>query len=280
MLEKANEIRNQEGIYQLLKRGALNLSIGIRSFIRYRLMRIPLINDVLFRLSKKELKQQMANEDRLVDIISTLDHVAVSPNEIDEREWIEGKSERSGLSHIKGDYAGFGPYSSIEMEQDRESIMQLARTVKRHTPSTMLEIGTAWGGSLYVWARYLNSLNKIMSVDINFNSRDDLYKLFNQDIDWQFIEGDSHSNSVKTTVSNATEGEGIDFLYIDADHSYEGVKSDFEYYSSLVSKGGLIGLHDINHPGTGVPQLWEEVKQKYNTEEFGDSVVKNGLVYI
>jgi predicted O-methyltransferase YrrM len=37
----------------------------------------------------------------------------------------------------------------------------------------------------------------------------------------------------------------VDFLFIDADHSYEGVKKDFEMYSPLVRKGGIIAFHDI-----------------------------------
>ena len=32
----------------------------------------------------------------------------------------------------------------------------------------------------------------------------------------------------------------IDFLFIDADHTYEGAKHDFETYGPLVRKGGII----------------------------------------
>ena len=39
----------------------------------------------------------------------------------------------------------------------------------------------------------------------------------------------------------------IDFLFIDGDHSYEGVKSDFELYSKILTPGGLIVIHDT-HP--------------------------------
>lgn len=37
----------------------------------------------------------------------------------------------------------------------------------------------------------------------------------------------------------------IDFLMIDGDHSYAGVKADFELYHKLVRKGGVIAFHDI-----------------------------------
>lgn len=38
----------------------------------------------------------------------------------------------------------------------------------------------------------------------------------------------------------------IDFLYIDGDHSYEGVKLDFELYSTILSDNGVIIIHDTD----------------------------------
>ena len=38
----------------------------------------------------------------------------------------------------------------------------------------------------------------------------------------------------------------IDFLFIDGDHSYEGVKKDFELYSTILSDKGIIMLHDTD----------------------------------
>jgi len=36
----------------------------------------------------------------------------------------------------------------------------------------------------------------------------------------------------------------IDLLFIDGDHSYEGVKLDFDLYSTIMSENGVIVLHD------------------------------------
>jgi hypothetical protein len=38
----------------------------------------------------------------------------------------------------------------------------------------------------------------------------------------------------------------IDFLFIDGDHSYEGVKKDFELYSKLLTDKGIIVIHDTD----------------------------------
>ena len=62
----------------------------------------------------------------------------------------------------------------------------------------------------------------------------------------------------------------MDVLFIDGDHSYEGVKKDFELYSLLVKKGGIIAFHDIV-PGTpereGVVQFWDQIKPGYQHTE-------------
>ena len=38
----------------------------------------------------------------------------------------------------------------------------------------------------------------------------------------------------------------IDLLWIDADHSYEGVKKDFDLYSEIMSENGIIIVHDTD----------------------------------
>ena len=38
----------------------------------------------------------------------------------------------------------------------------------------------------------------------------------------------------------------IDYLHIDADHTYEGVKKDFELYSTIMNENGIISIHDTD----------------------------------
>lgn len=37
---------------------------------------------------------------------------------------------------------------------------------------------------------------------------------------------------------------GIDFIFIDGDHSYDGLRSDWESWSPLIVLGGFVALHD------------------------------------
>ena len=42
--------------------------------------------------------------------------------------------------------------------------------------------------------------------------------------------------------------ESIDIVFIDAEHTYSGVKQDIEIWESKVRKGGVIAGHDYDHP--------------------------------
>ena len=51
----------------------------------------------------------------------------------------------------------------------------------------------------------------------------------------------------------------LDFVYIDGDHSYDGVKSDFYSYYDKVCSGGFIGGHDFNMYGYEVVRFVNEL---------------------
>jgi len=42
----------------------------------------------------------------------------------------------------------------------------------------------------------------------------------------------------RTTLRN------VDFLFIDGNHSYEGLRADWESWAPLIASGGLVALHD------------------------------------
>jgi predicted O-methyltransferase YrrM len=45
-------------------------------------------------------------------------------------------------------------------------------------------------------------------------------------------------------VCRETARVPIDFIFIDGDHSYEGLRADWEAWSPLVAPDGIIALHD------------------------------------
>lgn len=57
----------------------------------------------------------------------------------------------------------------------------------------------------------------------------------------------------------------IDFLHIDAGHSYEDVKQDFELYSNLLAEGGIISIHDTDEIYQKELIITEDEKEYYET---------------
>ena len=80
------------------------------------------------------------------------------------------------------------------------------------------------------------------------------------------LRADSHSSGTARQLQKLLGGRTIDFLFIDGDHTYAGVKQDFELYSRLLSKDGLVALHDIaprpDEPRIEVWKFWRELKQR------------------
>ena len=66
----------------------------------------------------------------------------------------------------------------------------------------------------------------------------------------------------------------IDFLFIDGDHSYEGVKLDFDLYSTLLSKNGIIMLHDTDQNYEETLIISEDSKNDHHRFDGPSKLVK------
>ena len=147
-----------------------------------------------------------------------------------------------------------------------------------------MEIGTAGGGTLFLFTWVADPEAKIISIDLPGGPfgggypkwKMPLYKSISREEQKIYlIRKDSHDPQTLKEVKRILGSEKIDFLFIDGDHTYEGVKKDFKMYTPLVRKGGIIAFHDIV-PGSsekvgGVPEFWKEIKMKYKYIE----IVKN-----
>jgi predicted O-methyltransferase YrrM len=63
-------------------------------------------------------------------------------------------------------------------------------------------------------------------------------QISNGRIEWLRETGVGAANRLRET------GQNIEFVFIDGDHSYDGLKGDWENWKSLVLPGGVIALHD------------------------------------
>ncbi len=160
----------------------------------------------------------------------------------------------------------------LGMIQNHSEISQACEFFQSLKLNTFLEIGTNQGGTFAIWSK-LSSDGIRISVDLpggdfgsNFDleNRDNYHKSLGTNV--HMLHGSSHDNSMLESVEQILNGEKVDFLFIDGDHTFLGVKLDYLMYKHLVKPGGWIAFHDIKdtwfHQSVNcrVDQLWSELK--------------------
>jgi len=71
------------------------------------------------------------------------------------------------------------------------------------------------------------------------------------------IFGDSRSPETVERLKEKLSGRPINLLFIDGDHSYEGVKGDYELYLPYIKN--IVALHDIDFYPKTVHRFWNEL---------------------
>lgn len=145
-----------------------------------------------------------------------------------------------------------------------------------------VELGTMHGGNTVTMAHGIQA-GKLYTIDlfdlfhgatVSLAKRipsmlDEYFKSLNftKDLQINIIKGDTSTSIDKVS-------EPIDFLFIDADHSYEGCKKDWEAWNSKVKVGGIVAFHDTNIEGVfNVTQeiddsVWEFQKQIFSIKTY------------
>lgn len=170
-------------------------------------------------------------------------------------------------------------------------IIGLIKKVKEYKPEVFGEIGTFECGNLFLMTHAIPSIKKVVAIDLVFQHKGLFEALSGFDRELGFFEGYSTCNKIFRKVKHFLGDDKFDLLFIDGDHTYEGVKGDFEKYRCLVKDGGLIVFHDVVPDLTtrmksdvplskayagGVPIFWSEIKNKYKSYEFIDDPDQDG----
>jgi cephalosporin hydroxylase len=178
---------------------------------------------------------------------------------------------------------------TIASWQKKSEIVGLLRLLEQSQPRRIVEIGTANGGTLFMLTQVAVPDATLVSVDLPGGRlggasssmrhsyprwRAGLYRGFRRgDQVVNVIRADSRAAETVEDVRRRLPGGKADFLFIDGDHSYEGVRRDFELYAPLVEVGGLVAFHDIveSRPGGhgdpgDVPRFWREVSDGRTVE--------------
>lgn len=157
-------------------------------------------------------------------------HVEVWP-----RHYLLGGSDRSG-----------------GLEQNKYELMRLCEFIIEKNIQSYLEVGIAHGYLL----RFMKSVMKLRVRGITLDWRDSHFGL-------EVVYGRSDCEGI---VKSAPD---MDLYFIDGDHAYESVKSDYLNYRG---KCKYMAFHDIlgNRDCEGVRQFWSEIKGSFSHWEFVD----------
>jgi len=138
-------------------------------------------------------------------------------------------------------------------------------------PENILEIGVgSKGQSTKIFLSALKENNKGRLISIDDNKRQLLYKDIESEFEgyWKMYVGNSHNEAIFEKVKDIE----FDLMFIDGDHSYDGVKKDFEMYVPLLKDNGLVLMHDTVNNREGVKDFWKEIKYPKVNLEFGKSI--------
>jgi hypothetical protein len=162
----------------------------------------------------------------------------------------------------------------------------IARLPKRE-PCTVIEVGT-WRGktSRQILERCHNATLYMIdrwecptTDDSYFNSGSETARLpqakYDEAYDICFYLALKHGKRAQIIRSDSVaaaagfEDGTVDLIFIDGDHSYDGVKRDILAWKKKVKRGGWLGGHDYAHPDQG--EVKRAVDELIGAVELGDN---------
>jgi hypothetical protein len=164
-------------------------------------------------------------------------------------------------------------FTEFQAQQRLPEYLAVAGRVRERlgTLHTVVEIGSAAGATLALWAELAAPDALLVAVDLPIGPQE-CYS------DKQLhraacgrrlvlVRGDSRSPATRDAVSNALGGRQADLLFIDCDHQAAAVRCDFRTYAPMVRDGGIVAFHDIvlhpEFPSVRVHELWSELRARF-----------------
>ena len=137
---------------------------------------------------------------------------------------------------------------------------------------TYAEIGSAGGG-------FIRSIHELVGFKTGVSVDDgkwraDVWPENTRGLPILRYTGDSHAPETESWLK--AQIEEIDLLFIDGDHSYEGVVKDIEMAKRILPKGCYVGFHDLYCTRVpGVRKAFDEMIMEKKTFEYLFQVVNH-----
>lgn len=177
-----------------------------------------------------------------------------------------------------------GASQAVYSMQRKPEIAAFLERAAALRPRVVVEIGTASGGTLFLLTRVAAPEALLVSLDLPGGRFGGGYQAWRKPLYRSFaaagqrivlLRGNSHDAAMAARLRRLLAGRPIDLLLIDGDHSYAGVKADFDTYAPLVRPGGLVAFHDIvpdpRQPDMQVERFWKEIAARFPSSELIES---------
>lgn len=141
-------------------------------------------------------------------------------------------------------------------EQRKEEVTWFYEHASSIKPKVIVEIGIKEGGNLKILSTLVPRDGLVVGID----PRKDIPWVVDNETNGEVLHicGDSHSAHTIQMLEDVLGGRYIDILFIDGDHSYDGMLQDFYDYHKFVRSGGIIAVHDIYYL-EDVTMAWADV---------------------
>lgn len=126
--------------------------------------------------------------------------------------------------------------------------------------NSYLEIGSRFGGTFITTSEFIYKLNPSFSrsLAVDLINEDENIKIYKKNRKFaEYMQESSTSNN----FLNLFKHHSFDLIFIDGDHTYEGVRNDGD-----ITRGycNIQIYHDIiNYACPGVVRYWSELKERY-----------------
>lgn len=182
---------------------------------------------------------------------------------LDKSDLLNWLRNEAGVNH--GSWFGENlKMGNLEIQQVPEEYIEYLWFLKNSNFKTYLNIGIGKGGSFLIETFIQPNLELSIAVDNSSYWKDNQRNSILEKIDWlqsnvntkvEFYDSDS------VTWLKKNQERKFDAIFIDGDHSYDGLKGDYDNALPLLNDGGYVIFHDINSFACpGVMKIWNELK--------------------
>jgi len=142
-------------------------------------------------------------------------------------------------------------------------------------PMIGVEVGVAQGS--FSWELLTNGMEKLYSVDawkelpqtgdggFPQSWHDDNYEMAKEKLS-EFGDKSIILRGISREMADKVEDNSLGLVYLDGDHSLNGVRTDLESWYRKLVVGGIIATHDYISPAYGTKQAFEEFAQANGLE--------------